>query len=155
MIKILFLCLGNICRSPLAEALFRQKLEENGLQNQILADSAGTGNYHIGEQPDPRALEVAEKNSLNMEHRARQLSKTDFKEFDYIIAMDQQNLMDAESRKLGDTKAKLYLMRKFEGNNLDVPDPYFGGREGFDNVYSILDKSTQGLLDFLKEEHKV
>lgn len=155
MIKILFLCLGNICRSPLAEALFRQKLEENGLQNQILADSAGTGNYHIGEQPDPRALEVAEKNSLTMEHRARQLSKTDFKEFDYIIAMDQQNLMDAESRKLGDTKAKLYLMRKFEGNNLDVPDPYFGGREGFDNVYSILDKSTQGLLDFLKEEHKV
>jgi len=158
MTKVLFICLGNICRSPLAEGIFISKVKEKGLEDVIEVDSCGTSKYHIGEQPDPRTRENAEQNGLKLNHQARQFHKEDFRKFDYLIPMDQANL-DCISRldqtdSFGD---KITLMRNFDQNDkgADVPDPYFGGEEGFQNVFDILERSTSDLLDFIIEEQKL
>ena len=158
MIKVLFVCLGNICRSPLAEAVFNGLLRDKGLEKAISCDSAGTSDYHIGEAADVRTLEVVREKKLNLEHHARQFLSHDFSSFDYIIAMDESNL--ANIKTLGkDQKAtyKLFMMREFDTDTSDtnVPDPYWGGDRGFFKVYNILYRSCQNFLDYLKKEHSL
>ena len=143
MKKILFVCLGNICRSPLAEALFRKHVEANDLQHAFSCDSCGTADYHIGKSPDQRSVDNARANGLQYTHRGRQLSDKDFEEFDYIIAMDESNLFDIQRRN-HTGHSNIFKMRDFDSVNKgsDVPDPYFGGLSGFQDVYDILDRSA-------------
>ncbi len=150
MVKVLFVCLGNICRSPLAEGIFLQQVVDAGLDNRILVDSAGTSGWHIGQPPDPRSVDVALKNGIRLNSYGRKAVSQDFDEFDYIIAMDKSNYADLERIRqgAGDGAAKLYLMRDFDdkGKGQDVPDPYYGGTDGFDRVYEMLNRSCKNLL---------
>jgi len=155
MVRILFVCLGNICRSPLAEAIFKHKIAESGLSGKFIVDSSGTGDYHIGEDPDARTIEVAIRNGVSISHKARQFSTRDFDSFDYIIAMDESNLRNIRNLKNNIEKGRLMLMRDFdESKDKNVPDPYFGGKDGFDEVFDILDASLANFLEFLKKEHQ-
>ena len=141
-VKILMVCLGNICRSPLAEGLLASKLPKD----QFFVDSAGTGNYHVGRQPDHRSIATADKNGLDISHqKARQFTSKDFDTFDYIYVMDNSNYDDVvflaknEAQK---QKVQLILDALFPGDNVDVPDPYYGLQNGFDMVYEMLDEAT-------------
>ncbi len=153
MIKILFVCLGNICRSPLAEAIFIQKLRKKGLRDAFEVDSAGTGHWHIGKDPDPRSIDIAKKNNISIDHIGRQFS-TDDGRFDYIVAMDSDNLQTI-LEVMGSQHDGLFLMRHFDPHEKggDVPDPYFGGDEGFHHVFEILDRSCDHLIEYLIEKH--
>ena len=158
MIKILFVCLGNICRSPLAEGIFAKKVAAKGLGHAISCDSCGTSNYHIGEQPDPRTVANALENGLSLNHRARQFQGSDFNQFDYILAMDSSNLENAKMKMPGDGgKAKLHLIREFDTHqdSLDVPDPYYGGEKGFQNVFDILDRSCDVFLKEVMDQNQL
>lgn len=151
--SVLFVCLGNICRSPLAEGVFLHLLEEEGLASRYRVDSAGTGAWHVGNLPDPRSREVASRNGITLPSRARQVEDRDFREFDLVVAMDRSNLGDLESLKArvgGD--ARLVLMRDFDPDPGDgqVPDPYYGGPDGFDRVFDMVLRSARGLLEHLE-----
>lgn len=156
MIKILFVCLGNICRSPMAESVFDGLVEQAGLSGKVKTDSAGTSDYHIGEPPDPRTLEIVAKYGLENDHRGRQITTTDFSQFDYIVAMDQSNMADIQQVAPTDSShTRIFLMRDFENNSneKDVPDPYWSDQDGFEQVYQILLRSSQNFLDYLQQEH--
>ncbi len=145
--RILFVCLGNICRSPTAEAVMADLLEQEGYSGQIEIDSAGTGDWHIGNPPDRRAVEAASKRGLSMTSRARQVDQSDFERFDLIVAMDSSNHQDLLLMKNGDG-AEVRLLREFaEGGSLDVPDPYFGGDDGFNEVLDMLELNLKALLE--------
>jgi len=148
VIRILFVCLGNICRSPTAEGIFRARLEAAGLQDRIEIDSAGTGDWHLGRGPDPRAQESAAAAGYDISAlRARQVSVDDFFEFDYILAMDGQNLHDLQAMQPEHSAAVLELMLSYgSSNENDVPDPYYGGDDGFKQVIALLEDSADGLL---------
>jgi protein-tyrosine phosphatase len=155
-VNVLFVCLGNICRSPLAEALFNDKVARQGLHDHFCADSCGTSDYHIGEEPDERTQLNALQNGLQINHRGRQLTEQDLEHFDYIFAMDQNNYANImRLRNAALHQSKISLMRSFDplGENRDVPDPYFGGARGFQEVYEILDRSTHRLLEHLQKNH--
>lgn len=158
-LNILFVCLGNICRSPMAEGLFLKHIREAGLDDHIEVDSAGTSGWHIGELADPRMRETAKKHGIELVSRSRKLVEHDFTDFDYIIVMDKQNLRDAEDlmRLVDAPTAKVELMLEYDEIDVgqDVPDPYFGGKQGFEHVFSMLDRSTRSFLEFLKQEHKL
>ena len=141
MSKVLFVCLGNICRSPLAEAIFDHKCETLKVADWE-SDSAGTAAYHVGEQPDPRSVEVARENGVSINHSARKFRSSDVDEFDFIFAMDQANYRDIVSA-VGHRPSNLYLLRDFESNALpgskqEVPDPYYGGPEGFSYIFELM-----------------
>ena len=156
MIKVLFVCLGNICRSPVAEGIFAKLIKEKGLNHQISCDSCGTSNYHIGGSPDGRSSENARSNGLVLNHRARQFTKEDFGNFNYILAMDAKNMADIKALENQEKNATytLMMMRDFDelGKGSDVPDPYFGGSSGFQDVFDILQRSNEGLLDFVVDK---
>ncbi|ERM84834.1 hypothetical protein P872_22500 [Rhodonellum psychrophilum GCM71 = DSM 17998] len=159
MIKVLFVCLGNICRSPLAEAIFNHKLKAQNLIDKFSSDSCGTSDYHIGELPDERTLKCAKRNNIPIDHRGRQIHRVDIREFQYIIAMDDSNKSNIQEqiKQSGLKHKKVFLMREFQSDpdHIDVPDPYYGNEDGFDLVYNILDDSINSLLEHLKSEHKI
>ena len=147
--SVLFVCLGNICRSPLAEGIFQRLVEDEGLESKFHLDSCGTGAWHEGEPPHLESQRVAKKNGINIsQQKARQIRDDDYLEFDYIIAMDQSNKADIDSWLIGD-KAKVHCLREFDpkGESLDVPDPYYGGPSGFDNVFTMIERSSEKLLE--------
>jgi protein-tyrosine phosphatase len=150
--KILFVCLGNICRSPLAAAIFNHKVKEQKLDHLLQSDSCGTGNYHIGGAADDRSIAVARKNGVEILHVVRQLTADDLVKFDHIIAMDKNNLTNI--KRLPSDKEnykKVKLMREYDPQGLgDVPDPYYGTEKDFREVYEILDRSIDVLIKDLK-----
>ncbi|MES2778630.1 MAG: low molecular weight protein-tyrosine-phosphatase [Bacteroidota bacterium] len=153
MKKVLFVCLGNICRSPMAHGIFQCMVDDAGLSDQIVVDSAGTTSYHIGELPDKRARQTCQERGVKLTHRARAFSKDDFEAFDYILAMDKQNLLNIQKLEPAQHNASVKLMRAYDAKkpNADVPDPYFGGMDGFVEVYDMLERSCAELLvDVLK-----
>jgi len=157
VIRVLFVCLGNICRSPLAEGLFNKKIVERGIEDQFFVDSAGTSDFHIGELPDQRTLKTAEKYDIRINHRGRQVSPRDFKNFDYILAMDESNLQNLKKVQGSElmSNEEMLLIRSLQEkpDSLSVPDPYYGGEQGFENVFEILNDSTEKLLDKILAEH--
>lgn len=151
MTRILMVCLGNICRSPLAEGILRNKAEQKGLS--LFIDSAGTSNYHVGENPDARTIKNAQKHGIDVSKlKARQFTENDFDKFDIIFTMDSSNYADvlSLSRNKKDTnKVEMILNRVYPGTNMSVPDPYFGGEQGFENVYILLDKACEIIAESL------
>ncbi|WOD43666.1 low molecular weight protein-tyrosine-phosphatase [Hwangdonia lutea] len=145
MTKILMVCLGNICRSPLAEGIMRSKLPNDT----YLVDSAGTANYHIGKAPDQRSINVAKKYGLNISHlKGRQFSVSDFDAFDVIYVMDETNFKNVIALARNDedmAKVKFVLNEVYPNQNYSVPDPYYGGDEGFENVYKMLDEACDNI----------
>jgi protein-tyrosine phosphatase len=154
--KILMVCLGNICRSPLAEGILRDKLQKNGLENKITVDSAGTSNYHIGQTPDYRSTANAKKHGINISDlMGRQFTENDFDNFDMIFAMDSSNydnIISLARNEKDKTKVDLFLNLNEPGKNRSVPDPYFGGEEGFENVFNLLDQACNFLIHELKQK---
>lgn len=140
----------------MAEGVFKQLTEKEGIAHKITVDSAGTSRYHIGSLPDERMRKVAQNHGIHLTHKARQLSFGDFYDFHYIVAMDSRNLEDIISEKPvnDDHRAKIVMMREYDpqADEMDVPDPYYGGVDGFENVYQMLHRSCQNLLDEVKVE---
>lgn len=153
-IGVLFVCLGNICRSPLAEAVFRALVERAGLADRFDIDSAGTSSYHTGEAPDPRTVDVAKRHGMRVDHVARQVTARDLDRFDYVLAMDRENLRKLERATGGHRgRAEVRLLRSFDpeaGEDLEVPDPYFGGPRGFEEVHAMVERACRGLLDHIR-----
>ncbi|MCK5297143.1 MAG: low molecular weight phosphotyrosine protein phosphatase [Alphaproteobacteria bacterium] len=157
MYKVLFVCTGNICRSPTAESVFRHFVEKAGLSDKIAVESAGVIAYHLGEPPDSRASDTAEKRGYSMAGQtASQVKASDFNEFDIILAMDHthlNSLFGMNPQK--DSKARLELFLEFADNfsEHDVPDPYYGGLAGFDIVLDMVEDGSKGLLDYIRTEY--
>ena len=151
MTKILMVCLGNICRSPLAEGILKSKLSSDN----FYVDSAGTANYHTGELPDIRSIQIAQKYHIDIsDQRGRQFNVKDFDVFDHIYVMDRSNYHNVISlaRNNNDKrKVKLILKELYPEDNMDVPDPYYGGQDGFQNVFNLLDKACEIIANKLEE----
>ena len=151
-ISVLFVCLGNICRSPAAEAIFIDLIEKKGLKDRFVVDSAGTGSWHIGKKADSRMRVSAERRGLNILSIARQINTKDFENFNYILAMDNSNFMniiDLKNRNYSSNFSSIKKIQDFRSvfKDEEVPDPYFGGDEGFDHVLDILEDSLSGFLE--------
>lgn len=153
-IKVLFVCLGNICRSPTAHGIFEKKAIDQGLQGSIIVDSAGTGDWHIGKSPDKRACKTASQNGYKITQLiARQVEPEDFIKFDYILAMDKKNLSDLMAMVPPDFIGHLGLFLDYSDSNLaEVPDPYCGGQDGFTEVLMLIEDATNGLLRHLSRQ---
>jgi protein-tyrosine phosphatase len=156
-VKVLFVCLGNICRSPTAEAVFRHLVENAGLANRIVIDSAGTGEWHIGKPPDSRACRAAIQRGYDLTRlRGRQVTRKDFSDFDYVLAMDEENLRDLEHLSPRGEADKIRLFTDFSTNGAQgVPDPYAGGPQGFELVLDLVEDAAQGLLRHIRQEHNL
>jgi len=154
MIKVLFVCLGNICRSPTADGVMRKLVADAGLENAISIDSAGTASWHIGRAPDPRTVAAASARGFDLAPlRARQVSKLDFAEFDYVLAMDNANLAELNRLKPANYKGHLGLFLTFgeQQQFSEVPDPYHGGSEGFELVLDLVEDAANGLLNDIRK----
>ena len=154
--KILFVCLGNICRSPAAEGIFNQKIKDRDLEDLFLVDSAGTGGWHVGNLADKRMRETALSRGIELTSRSRQIEENDLYEFDHILVMDNDNLDAVKSlikdhNKPINSKIKLILSYSKNSQLEEVPDPYYGGQNGFDKVIDLLDDAMDGLIDSLMD----
>ena len=157
-ISVLFVCLGNICRSPAAEALFIKKIKENQIEDRFVVDSAGTGSWHVGKKSDLRMRIAAKNRKIDITSKARQINKNDFQKFNYILTMDNSNynnVMSLKNRELISNNCKVMKIQEFANSfhEKEVPDPYFGGEEGFDYVLDILNDSISGFLDHIFKSH--
>jgi protein-tyrosine phosphatase len=154
--RILFVCLGNICRSPTAEGVMRHKLREHGLADDVDVESAGTGSWHIGHAPDERAAAAADRRGIPLESRAQRFLAGHFDDFDLILAMDRQNLADIRSlAPHADADGKVALLREFDpaavaAGDLEVPDPYYGGEQGFEDVLDMVERACEGLIEEIR-----
>ena len=154
--SVLFVCMGNICRSPTAEAVFREQAKRAGLLGQLLIESAGIGDWHAGQPPDKRAITHARRRGYDLDAlRARQVRREDFARFDYILAMDLRNLRDLKALAPPDHKGHLGLLLDFAPRLglREVPDPYFGGADGFETVLELTERACEALLAHLREQH--
>lgn len=155
MIRVLFVCMGNICRSPAAEGAFKALIEKKELDDLFFIDSAGTENYHVGELPNETTRLVAKERGIILTHKCRQLAPSDFDKFDYILVMDEINLRAAlRLVKTEEHKKKLIKFRRFDKQvkgEPDVPDPYYGGIAGFEHVQDIVERCSEGFLDWILE----
>jgi protein-tyrosine phosphatase len=158
-IAVSFVCMGNICRSPTAEAIMRHLVHQAGLDEHIEVDSAGTGAWHVGEDRDPRSHAAAARRAMPLSGVARQFVRADFQRFDYVLALDRENRAELVRLSPDDTtRAKVHLLRDFDPGapaNSDVPDPYYGGAEGFEQVFDICLGACRGLLDHLRRTHRL
>lgn len=149
MIRVLFVCLGNICRSPTAEGVFTHIAAQAGLASKLQIDSCGTGAWHVGSAPDARSIDAAKKRGVDISVlRARQLHADDFIHFDYMIAMDRSNLADIKARCPSASKARICLFLDYATRSEvdEVPDPYYGGEDGFEQVLDLVEQASHGLL---------
>ncbi|MCG8408809.1 MAG: low molecular weight phosphotyrosine protein phosphatase [Phycisphaerales bacterium] len=151
MTSVLFVCLGNICRSPLAEGVFRDLAQKRRLSDKLEIESAGTGAWHVGNPPDPRSIEIANEHGIDIsQQQARRITEADFSQFDFIFAMDQDNLRHLSAHRPPDGTATLSLFLDYAGlGQKDVPDPYYGGTDGFQRVYGMIETASSGILDRL------
>ena len=153
MTKVLFVCLGNICRSPTADGIFRHLIAREELDQKIIVDSAGTGDWHIGKAPDSRTVNAARQRGYDLSVlRARQVTAQDFSEFDYVLAMDKSNLMNLQRMKPSSYSGHLGLFLEFgsSGDYHEVPDPYHGGKDDFELVLDLVEDAAQGLLNHIR-----
>lgn len=159
MVKVLFVCMGNICRSPMAEGVFRRMLEGVGLVEQVYVDSAGTHSYHIGAPPDSRSQITALSRGVDLRGiRARRVTTTDFVEFDYVLAMDRANYQDLLAAcQDAELRSRIRLFMDFAPAlpEREVPDPYYGGPTGFERVMDLVEEGAQGLLLHLRERYRI
>jgi protein-tyrosine phosphatase len=152
-VRLLFVCLGNICRSPTAEGVMRHLVAEHDLEHAVEIDSAGTGSWHVGHPPDERATGAARERGIELGGRARQFDVADFEAFDLILAMDRANYDELHARAPQDgARERVRLLREFDPDavaaaELEVPDPYYGGPEGFDDVLDLVTRACEGLLN--------
>jgi protein-tyrosine phosphatase len=157
MLNLCFVCLGNICRSPTAEGVMLQLVTAGGLSQHIRVDSAGTAAYHLGKRPDPRTLRTAQARGVHLPSIARQWQRADFEVFDYVLAMDQENRDNLLALAPTNARNKVHLLRRFDpqrtSDELSVPDPYYGGADGFEEVFDICEAACRGLLAHLRREH--
>lgn len=154
-IRVLFVCTGNICRSPTAEGMFRDLVAQAGLAGTIEVDSAGLGDWHVGQPPDSRAIAAARRRSIDLSsQRARQIATRDFDRFDFILAMDRGHLRDLTAMCPRDKADRVRLFLGFAppAPSRDVPDPYYGGADGFEEVLDLVDLGARGLLDHIRRE---
>jgi protein-tyrosine phosphatase len=156
MLKVLFVCMGNICRSPTAHGVFEQVVRDAGLADRIQIESAGTHAYHVGESPDPRSSQAARRRGFDLGHiRAQKVSSADFEEYDYILAMDRDNYRNLEERCPPQHIQKIQLFLEFAPhlNEVEVPDPYYGGVHGFERVLDMIEAASEGLLVHIQQRH--
>jgi protein-tyrosine phosphatase len=157
-IQVLFVCMGNICRSPTAHGVFEALVKANGLSDVIQVDSAGTHAYHVGEQPDLRSQQTALAKGIDLSYqRARQVHRDDMYQHDYILAMDRSNYRDLAVMCPNGLGKKLHLFLDFaqELDDVEVPDPYYGGKGGFDQVFNMVQLAAAGLLEDIRSQYKI
>jgi protein-tyrosine phosphatase len=160
VIRLLFVCMGNICRSPTGEGVMRGLLREQGLEAAVAVDSAGTGAWHLGDPPDPRATAAAAVRGVELVGAARQVTAADFEDHDLILAADRRNLRDLRAIAPEDARDRIHLLREFDpasagAPDLDVPDPYYGGDDGFEHVLDLVEAACRGLLDSLRADGRL
>ena len=154
MVRILFVCMGNICRSPIAQGVFENVLAREGLEEEVFVDSAGTGAWHVGSPPDERAQKSAGLRGLDLSaQRARRISPDDCDTFDYILTMDEDNYRAVAGLCRGSAVVRPFLDFASDSTEREVPDPYYGGPEGFDHVLDLVEEASEGLLADIRERH--
>ncbi len=157
MVRVLFVCMGNICRSPTAQGVFEKLVAETDLSDVVKIDSAGTHTYHVGESPDSRASMAAQRRGIDLSgKKARRVQEADFEAFDYVLAMDRSNYEDLAALCLPEHLSKLHLFLDFapELGMRDVPDPYYGGDTGFERVLDMIEVASSGLLASIRQQHR-
>jgi protein-tyrosine phosphatase len=155
-VTVCFVCLGNICRSPTAEGVMKSQLRREGLSDRVAVESAGTADYHVGELPDHRSRAAAKARGVSLDSRAQQFTRADFARFDWVLAMDQQNMLHLSALAPDDAaRQKLRLLRSFDAAappGAPVPDPYHGGADGFEEVLDLCEAACAGLIEHLRRE---
>jgi protein-tyrosine phosphatase len=159
-VRLLFVCMGNICRSPTAEGVMRALLRDQGLEDVVEVDSAGTGAWHVGDPPDARATAAARARGITLEGAARAVTRADFTDYDLILAADRRNLRDLAGIVPPEARSRVHLLRQYDpasdgAPDLDVPDPYYGGDDGFEHVLDLVDAACRGLLDRLRADGRL
>jgi protein-tyrosine phosphatase len=155
MVRVLFVCLGNICRSPLAQGVFENALRREGLEDEVFVDSAGTGSWHVGHPPDERAQRSARFRGLDLStQRARRVTPDDCQSFDYILTMDEENYRAVSALcRQGGAEVRPFLDYAADSPETEVPDPYYGRPDGFEHVLDLVEEASEGLLEEIKEKH--